>query len=188
MIAILTGKVIEKEDKALILDVQGIGYRVAALASVRDEVGLGEEVTLRIHHHMTSEAESLYGFMTKEELQVYELLLSVPSVGPKTAMSILEIAPAPVLEQAVAENDTTLLTKVSGVGKRTAERIIVELRERIQTSTKHKAPTGSVQHEAVEALISIGFSPTQAREKVSSLPKNVGSVEEAVKAALRQAS
>ncbi len=184
MIALLTGTVVESNEKSLILDVGGIGYRIAVNTSLRDMAQQGRQLTLRIHHHISDDEESLYGFDTKETLEFFELLLTVPSVGPRTAMGVLEVAPPPILRQAVTEGDMELLTKVSGVGKRTAERIIVELREKI-TAPSGKGTPGTLQHEVIEALVSIGYNQTQARAAVRKLPKSVQTVQEAVKMALK---
>lgn len=168
----------------MIVDVNGVGYRVAVLSATREKMNVGEKVELRIYHQTNQDAENLYGFDTKEQLHYFELLLTVPSVGPKTALGILEIAPPRVLEQAVAGHDVTLLTKVSGVGKKTAERILVELQGKVKA--KHVGGiSGAIQQETVEALMSIGFSPAQAREAVRRLPKEVTTVEEAVRAVLK---
>jgi len=131
MIALLTGKIITKEERGVILDVHGVGYRVATFASFNDKIHEGEQITLRIFHHITSDSEALFGFATAEDLHYFELLLTVPSVGPKTAMNILNVAPPATLSQAVAANDMKLLTHISGVGKKTAERIMVELKGKV---------------------------------------------------------
>lgn len=184
MIARLTGKVLEREEKGLILDVQGVGYRVAVLSSTREKVQPGEEISLTIYHHINQDTQALYGFSSKEELKYFELLLTVPGVGPKTALGILEAAPPRVLEQAVAEDDVTLLTKVSGVGKKTAERILVELKGKVKAK-KGGGVSGAIAQEAMEALVSIGFSPARAREAVRRLPKEITKVEEAVRMVLK---
>lgn len=185
VIARLTGKAVEREEKALILETGGVGYRVLTLGVTREKVDVGQDVTLRIYHHITQDAEALYGFETAEQLKYFELLLTVPSVGPKTALNILDVAPPRVLEQAVAQGDKTLLTKVSGVGKKTAERILVELAGKIATP-KVAGVSGAIQQETMDALVSIGFSPTQAREAVRRLSPEVTTVEEAVRAALKE--
>lgn len=174
----------EREEKGLILDVNGVGYRVAVLSGTREKAQAGEEISLKIYHHVNPDSQALYGFSSQEELKYFELLLTVPSVGPKTALGILEVAPPRVLEQAVAENDIALLTKVSGVGKKTGERILVELKGKIK-ARKTGGISGTMQQETMEALVSIGFSPAQAREAVRRLPKAVKTVEEAVRAVLK---
>lgn len=185
VIARLTGKVIEREEKALVVETGGVGYRVAVLSATREKMNVGEKVELRIYHQTNQDAENLYGFETAEQLKYFELLLTVPSVGPKTALGILEIAPPRVLEQAVAGHDVTLLTKVSGVGRKTAERILVELKGKVKAK-QAGGISGAMQQETIEALISIGFSPAHAREAVRRLPKEVTTVEEAVRAALKE--
>lgn len=185
MIALLTGKIVEQEARGVILAVGGVGYRVAVLTSLLGNTLVGQEVTLRIYHQVTGEAEALFGFATREDLRFFELLLTVPSIGPKTALNILEIAPPKVLAQAVATGNVKLLTKVAGVGRKTAERILVELKSKFQ-----KMPivgvVSDVQEETMSVLVNMGFSKGQAREVVQNLPSEIGSVEEAVKAALRK--
>ena len=186
MIARLRGAVLERDAKSVIVDAGGVGYRVAVLPRLAEKIKTGETVDLRIHHHVSAEAQNLYGFTEREDLRYFELLLTVPSVGPRTAMGVLEAAPPRVLEQAVAEDDTAVLTKVSGVGRKTAERILVELKGKIAPLAGGAAGVASsVQQEAVDALISLGFTARQARAAVQKLPREVATVEEAVRAALQ---
>src|SRR5687767_2594893 len=101
MIARLKGKVIEKEERTFIIDVGGVGYRVMVMQTWHEAVDLGDEVTARIYHHVSDEAEALYGFSEQAHLDFFHLLLTVPSVGPKTAMNILQVASPDMLSQAV---------------------------------------------------------------------------------------
>ncbi|MEX1997425.1 MAG: Holliday junction branch migration protein RuvA [Candidatus Andersenbacteria bacterium] len=185
MIARLTGQVLEQEAKALIVDVQGIGYRVMVLKTLHEKAQVGAVVNLYTHHQVTDESQALYGFISREELQFFELLLIVPSVGPRTAMSILEIAPPATLAQAVHNNDTVLLTRVSGIGRKTAERIVVELRGKLP-QLAGAGVAGRIQHETITALTGIGYSPAVARELVKKLPSDITSVEAAVRAVLKE--
>lgn len=185
MIARLTGQIIEREEKGIILDVAGVGYRVAVLSVFRDKVKRGDRATLRIYHHTNDDGQTLYGFATKEDLIFFELLLTVPSVGPRTAINILEAAPPATLAQAVNEQDTALLTKVSGVGRKTADRIIIELKGKI-AALPVVGFSGAIQQETITALTSIGYSAVQARELVQKLPKEITTVEEAVRAVLKE--
>ncbi len=185
MIARITGQVAEKEEKAVIVDVGGVGYRVMVLGRVLYRLKPGETVSFKIHHHVSEEAENLFGFEEKEYLAAFTLLLTVPGVGVKTAMGILEIASPKTLAQAVAEEDMALLTKVSGVGKKTAQRILVELKEKLK-APKHKVLAGKLQQEIMEALQSLGYTPAQARAAVELLPKTVKRAEEGVKLVLQQ--
>lgn len=184
MIALLTGTVVEREEKALLLEVGGVGYRVAVLPSVQKKAALGEVLTLRIHHHFLTDGQALYGFTSVEDLKYFELLLLVPTVGPRTAMNILEIAPPATLAQAVSEGDTALLTKVSGIGHKTADRIIVELKGKI-AHRPVSGLSGTIQHDAISALTSIGYTAAQAKLLVMKLPPSIVSVEEAVRAVLQ---
>lgn len=187
MIALLSGLVAEREEKALIIDVNGIGYRVLVSAALREKFPLSTAAHLRIYHHISDSGQLLFGFADKEDLYYFELLLTVPSVGPRTAMNILDIAPKDVLEQAVAAEDTALLTKVSGIGKRTAERIVMELKNKIKPTKKSGVP-GTLQQETIEALVSIGYTPAQARTAAGRLPNSVKTVEEAVRIVLQNQS
>lgn len=184
MIALISGKVLEKEKKALVVETGGLGYRVVVPGSFFQKARVGDTIRLRIHHHVGEDTEELYGFETKEHLDVFTLLLTVPSVGVKTAMGILEIASPKTLAQAVAEEDIALLTKVSGVGKKTAQRILIELKEKIKVP-KHKVLAGKLQQEIMEALESLGYTAQQAREAVEKLPKTVTRVEDGVKLVLK---
>lgn len=185
MIARLTGQIIEREDRGVILDVSGVGYRVAVLSSFREKVKRGDNVTLRTYHHTNDEGQSLFGFATKEDLTYFQLLLMVPSVGPRTAMNILEVAPPATLSQAIQEQDTGLLTKVSGVGRKTADRIIIELKGKI-TALPVAGTSSAIQQDTIAALTSIGFSANQARDLVQKLPKDIVTVEAAVRAVLKE--
>ena len=186
MIARLSGIVVDREDKSLVVEAGGVGYRVAVLSNLQNKVAEGDEVSLRTYHHVTSDAQQLFGFLKQEDLRYFQLLLTVPSVGPRTAMNILDVAPPRTLAQAVSDRDITLLTKVSGVGRKTAERILIELEGKITLGEQGAGVSGGVQHEAITALVSIGFSSAQAREAVSKLPKQVTTVEEAIKYALKE--
>lgn len=187
MIAYVKGIVAAAEEKAVVVEVHGIGYRVAVGGALLQTVVPGQEITLFTYHHATDSEQALFGFVTAEDLDYFRLLLTVPSIGPKTAMGILDAAPPKVLEQAIRTKDMLLLTKISGVGKRTAERILVELGGKLKGrgSEGAIALAGSLQHEVVEALIAIGFKPREARDKVAHLPADVKTVEEAVRKALK---
>ncbi len=185
MIALIKGEVLEKEDKALIVDAGGLGYRVQVLPTLLTKSLVGSTVNLKIYHQISSDKQALYGFLNQEELRHFELLLTVPSVGPRTAMGILEAASPRVLGQAVAEGDTALLTKVSGVGKKTAERILVELKEKVELVQAGQA-VGTIQQELIEALMSIGYTGGQARSSARKLPAEVKTVEEAVRIVLQR--
>lgn len=184
MIVRLKGTVLDRDDKSLVVDVNGVGYQVLTLARVREKAQIDKEIILRIYHHVGEDAEDLFGFLEEEDMNMFKLLLTVPSVGVKTALNILEAVPPVTLSQAVAEQDMTLLTKISGVGKKTAQRLVVELKGKLKGPAEKQIP-GSLQQEVIEALVSIGYSAAQARSAITGLPKDVATVEEAVRLALQ---
>ncbi len=186
MIARIQGTVIEREEKALVIDVHGVGYRVLVTAGLREKSPLGSEITLFIYDHRTDSDAVLFGFEHARDREYFELLLCVPSIGPKTAMGVLDAAPINVLSQAVLTGDMQLLTSLSGIGKRTAERIVVELKGKIGEFTDGvSVELRPVHQDTVDALIAIGFTVSQAKQAVSKLPHDVATVEEAVKAVLK---
>lgn len=188
MIARIKGTVAEREEKALIIDVQGIGYRVFVVSALREKSAVGSEITLTIYDHRTDSDQVLFGFETVSDREYFELLLRVPSIGPKTALGILDAAPIAILSQAIHTGDMTLLTSLSGVGKRTAERIVVELKGKIAElpGSPVLVVERGVRQETADALIAIGFTPAQAKQAVSKLPEDITTVEEGIKAALKQ--
>lgn len=187
MIAYLKGVVMEKQPKSVILDVNGVGYAIRVGATFAESIKEGQTLSLKIYHHISDSEQSLFGFASAEDLEYFELLLLVPSIGPKTAMSVLDAAAPKVLAQAVHAGDMASLTNISGIGRRTAERIIVELKGKISfiAGDKNEVVGGKIQQETFEALVSIGFKPAQAKAAVQKLPQEIATVEEAVKAALK---
>lgn len=186
MIGSLTGTVAEVGRDALTLRVGGVGYRVSALPSVLAGVRAGEELTLFTHLHVREDELSLYGFLAPRERAFFELLLEAPGVGPKSALACVSIAGIETLVRAIASGDPTLLTKVSGIGKKTAERIVMELKTKIEREHPDLAERGRTVHaDVVDALMSLGYPAMQAREVVRQLPADLGSVEDGILAALK---
>lgn len=186
MIARIKGMVVEREGKALIVDAYGVGYRIFVTAALRDTSSIGSEITLFIYDHRTDADAVLFGFEHARDREYFELLLRVPSIGPKTAMGVLDAAPINILSQAVLTGDMQLLTSLSGIGKRTAERIVVELKGKIGEFTDGvSVSVGPVHQDTVDALVAIGFTVMQAKQAVAKLPQDVATVEEAVKAVLK---
>ena len=186
MISSLTGTVAEVGTDFLVLDVGGVGYHLAVLPSVPGIVKAGESLTLLTHLHVREDELSLYGFTTEEERRFFRFLLAVPGIGPRTAMSVLAVAPPDVLVRAVTADDATLLIKVSGIGRKTAERVVTELKARLEREYPGGVGPGAALHgDVVEALISLGYTRTQAREAVRKLPAELAGLEEGVRAALQ---
>ena len=174
MIARLTGLVAEKRDDHAILDVNGVGYRVSlsavALAALPPA---GERASLRTYTHVREDALQLFGFATEKEERVFHELIGVKNVGPRAAQNILSGIEARELARAVADGDVARLTKVPGVGKKTAERLVVELREKLVSLARAAAPASrpvdGPLDQLEQALLGLGFRPQQAEAAVESL-------------------
>ncbi|MEA2113479.1 MAG: Holliday junction branch migration protein RuvA, partial [Patescibacteria group bacterium] len=132
MISLLEGKIELKTDKLTIINVGGVGYRVFCSGAVLAQLKKGKEAKLFIYLCSRENILDLYGFLSFDDLEFFETLVSVSGIGPKAALSIMALAPAETLKQAIASGQKSLLTKVSGIGQRTAERIILELKDKIK--------------------------------------------------------
>ena len=166
MIGSIKGKIILKTDKFVIVETGGVGYKISvspeALSQVKKE---NEEVLLWTHTHVREDALHLYGFLDRPELEFFEMLISVSGIGPKGALSILGIASIETLKRAIKTGDTSYLTKISGIGRKTAEKIVIELRDKIANDTGDKSDI-SLQGEldVMEALKSLGYGQNEIRE------------------------
>lgn len=180
MIARLSGIVVEKSDDHAILDVNGVGYRVQlSAASLAALPPPGEKAALRTHTHVREDALQLFGFATEEEEAVFHELIGVKNVGPRAAQNILSGIAARELARAVAEGDVGRLTKVPGVGKKTAERLVVELKEKLLSLAKAAAPragarAGGAFEQLERALVGLGYKPAQATAAADSLREQGG--------------
>lgn len=190
MIAHLRGKVEGKFGNFLTIDVNGVGYEVAVPMPDFEGVNLGEEKKFFTYHVVRENAEELYGFSSLAAKKIFELLISVQGIGPKAAIAILSLAEAEEVRNAIANADATFISKASGVGKKSAERVIVDLRDKVGVPSHYgatevkSAMAATMNDEALDALIALGFplkEATAALEKVDpSLP-----VGERVKLALK---
>lgn len=184
MISFLKGSIKLKQDDFAIVVVGGIGYKVFLLERDLFKTKAGETAEFFTYHYVREDDERLYGFSKPEELEMFELLFSVTGIGPKSAMGILNIAPLKSLEAAIAQKDVSLLTKVSGVGKKTAERVVLELASKIKSSGKAGKETPGLS-DAVEALVSLGYSRTQALSALEKIPEDISDAAEKVRLALK---
>lgn len=174
MIARLAGVVAEKREDSAIVDVGGVGYRVfLSTVSLAALPPTGERAVLRIHTVVREDAFHLYGFASDEEESVFRALLSVSQVGPRAALNILSGIEPRELALAVAQGDVVRLTKVPGVGKKTAERLVVELKEKLASLARGAAPKrpalAANLEQLEQALIGLGFKPQQAASAVENL-------------------
>jgi len=185
MISKLRGIIEYLKDNYAVVDVSGVGYKVFVTDYTFGKLAGKKEVNLHIYTYVREDALALYGFLDMEEKEMFELLISISGIGPKAAMGILSIADSKTIRTAILNEDSSILTKVSGVGKKTAERVILELKNKVANLTESEKETASMDSEAIEALAALGYSISEAREALKSVPANIESVEEKIKAALK---
>ncbi|MBX4206312.1 Holliday junction branch migration protein RuvA [Candidatus Parcubacteria bacterium] len=186
MIAALAGTVRHKDANSVILDVSGVGYRVLVPTDVLLEALPSRPLFLWTHLAVRETSLELFGFTEREALEAFELLITISGIGPKTALGILNVASPATLRQAVGSGDTSYLTRVSGIGKKNAEKIVLELKNKLSPK-EGEAPHADAKSEgdAMEALISLGYSERDAREALKRVPKEIRGASDRVKEALR---
>lgn len=201
MIGRLQGTVLEKQPPLLLLDVNGVGYEVHAPMSTFYKLpALGSSAILHIHFSVSETAQQLFGFIDKEERELFRTLIKVSGVGPKMAVAILSGMEAETFVRCVMEDNVSALVKVPGVGKKTAERLVIELRDKLknwqlsaqplnamEAATPQAHQASNIQEEAESALISLGYKPADASKIVARTVKanNVDSSEELIRLSLR---
>jgi len=185
MIAKLTGKIEYLKSNYAVVDVNNIGYKVYLSAYTFGKVAGMPEVSLFIHTYVREDTLALYGFLTPEELEMFELLISISGIGPKAGMGILSIATPKTIKTAILNEDPSILTKVSGIGKKTAERVILELRNKVADMTIGEKEEATIDSDAIEALLTMGYSVTEARDALKIVPLDIKDVGQRVKMALR---
>jgi len=185
MIAQLEGKIAGIKENSVILMVGGVGYQVSVSAYTLGKVVGQEQALFYIHTHVREDQLALYGFLNEEELQMFELLISISGIGPKVALSILSIADVKTIRTAIVNKDPSILTRVSGVGKKTAERVIVELQNKVDDVDIDDQAGALAGQDAIEALTSLGYSVTEAREALKLVPAETTDVSARIHQALR---
>lgn len=189
MIAYLKGQVINKSLTHIILEVNNVGYRVFLNESFLQELSLDQEVEIYIFHQVKEDVSDLYGFKNIADLELFELLISVSGVGPKSALGILNMAGGADVKEAILSGDAASLTKVSGIGKKTAERLVLELKTKVlKLSESKELLNSSVSFGAdeIDALISLGYSLVEARTALKSIEPSIKDSGERVRAALKK--
>lgn len=171
MIAHVMGEVVEKVPSGLIIDVGGIGYEVQVAAGDFESALLGTTIKMYTYDHLRENAHELFGFSTLSAKRLFELLISVSGVGPKMALSILSLGDAESIRSAIAMGDSAFVQRASGVGKRIAERIAVDLKDKVgapgTTLTPDSPVSGIPSDDALDALLALGYSLQQANEALS---------------------
>ena len=176
MIGSLRGTVLERsEDATVLLEVGGVGYLVTVTPRTLAELEPGSTAFLHVHHHIREDAQTLYGFLQRDERLTFNVLIATHGVGPAMAMAMLATHSPAALVDVVATNDLAALTLVPGVGKKTAERLLVELRNRLSLPILEPVGGGSgggVVGDVREALAGLGYAPEEVRDALRELPSN----------------
>jgi len=193
MIALLTGELSYKAPDHIIVDVGGVGYRLQIPLSSFYRLPETGRVRLHVHTHVSDDAIRLFGFLSREEKEMFGLLIGVSGIGPKLAVNILSGIPVGELRLALAQADLKRLAAIPGIGKKTAERLVLELREKLgalegtptATALPATAPAGPLE-DALSALVNLGYKEPQAKKALAALEVAPGAgLEEILKAALR---
>jgi Holliday junction DNA helicase RuvA len=197
MIAFLRGRIIDKQPNLIVIDVQGVGYEVhVPLSTYYDAGEAGAEAALRIHTHVREDALQLYGFLTQLEEQLFERLISISGIGPKLGIAVLSGIEPAELVSAIQRGDVTRLTGIPGVGKKTAERIVLELKDRLAhmaaapagTATADVATGDRLRDDLLSALQNLGYHRALAEKAVDATLARAGTptLEQALRGALRE--
>ena len=188
MITFLEGLIELKAEKFVVVKINGIGYKVFAGEAVLSHIPeRGESVKLWIHHHIREDSQEFYGFLHFSELEFFEMLIGISGIGPKGGLGILGVAPVDTLKKAIAAGDISYLTRVSGVGKKTAEKVVLELRDKMAgRGVLVEAPELKEEADVLDALVALGYSQREARDALSQSSSGDASVEERVRGALQK--
>ena len=191
MIAFVSGRVVEKFLGSVVIDVHGIGYEVQVATSDYDRANLSDEIKFYTYHHIREQSEELFGFSSLAAKRLFELLITVQSIGPKAALAILSLGDTEAVRSAIASADVTFIARANGVGKKTAERVTVDLRDKVGAPTyipTRDTETGATMNfvgdEALDALMALGFGLADATIALTDVPNDLSTAER-VKLALK---
>lgn len=189
MIGELKGTISRKGAGFIILNVSGVGYKVYVTADTYQSLEVNSEISLETHLAVREDSLTIFGFKENEDLRIFEMLLSVSGIGPKSALAILSLTDANTLTTAIVEGESSYLTKVSGIGRKNAEKIILELKDKFEGSAKSSGERSlSADSEALEALETLGYGVREAREALKLVPKEISDTGERLREALKQLS
>ncbi|NCU43855.1 Holliday junction branch migration protein RuvA [Candidatus Saccharibacteria bacterium] len=191
MIAHISGRIAEKFAGSVIVDVAGVGYEIIVPLGEYDHAVLGEDIKFYTYHHIREQGQELFGFSSLAAKKLFELLITVQGVGPKAGISVMSLGEAEMVRNAIANEDSKFIQKAAGVGKKSAERVIVDLKDKVGLALSRQMADGSAQtslagqvDEALEALMALGYSLNDATKALESVPTNL-STSERVTAALK---
>jgi len=189
MISYLKGTIFLKKSRYFILLVNNIGYEVFVSGKTLTSLNETDEVSLFIHHHLSETTSELYGFITQPELEMFKNLISISGVGPKSALSVMASASVEDIIQAILSEDPALLRTVSGIGPKTAERVVVELKSKIGKLGKEmnlqNTSAAPRDIEVIEALLGLGYSRKEIMEVIKQVPADITDVSDRIKSVLK---
>jgi len=194
MISFLRGKILEKRKNFIILDVRDVGYKIFLHDGVLSELEKNNILEIFIYEHIREDSYSLYGFRRIEELDFFELLLSISGIGPKSALACLGVASLEDLKGSIAAGEASLISQTPGIGKKTAEKVILELRDKIdhievnQIGVQQSQNNYSRLVEEIEALVNLGYSMLEAKDVLQSIDPEISESSERIRAALKKLS
>ena len=188
MITLLEGTIELKTEKFAVVNVGGIGYQVFfSPDTIQNIPEKGGNVKVWIHDHVREDSHDLYGFRYYAELELFEMLIGISGIGPRGALGIMAIAPVDTLKKAIAAGDSSYLTRVSGIGRKTAEKVILELKEKMAgRGITVEAPELKDEADAIDALVGLGYSQREARDALAAVSGETVSLEKKVSQALRR--
>lgn len=179
MIAHVNGRIVEKFGSSLIVDVHGVGYEVVVSTGDYERAQLDTEVKFYTYHHLREQAEELFGFSSLAAKKLFELLITVQGVGPKAGLAILSLGEAEHVRNAIANSDSSFVQQASGVGKKTAERVVIDLNDKVGLPIYYSHENQPVQveldttDEALEALVALGYSLADATKALEGVDANL---------------
>jgi len=191
MIAHVFGKVAEKFNGSLVVDVHGVGYEVSVATNDFDVVILDQEVKFYTYHHVREQSEELFGFSSLAAKKLFEMLITVQGVGPKAALAILSLGDAEQVRNAIANADSGFVQKATGVGKKTAERVVVDLSDKVGLPTHYGRTEAPLQtelntsDEALEALMALGYTLADATKALENVDVNLPTAQRVTEALKR---
>ncbi len=189
MISFIHGTIVETGTRQAVVDVQGIGYKVYMTDDSIHSLGINQEITIWTHQIVREDALDLYGFISQKERSFFELLISISGIGPKSALNILSLVSSDTLASSIRSGSVAHLVKVSGIGRKTAEKIVLELKDKMGGISSDDATLSagmSSDMDAIEALKALGYDAEESREALKNIPTDITDTGKKVKAALKE--
>ena len=188
MLSYIKGKIIFKNDSFIIVSTGNVGYKVFVMSDLSE---IGQDIELFTYLNVREDALTLYGFLEYKELELFEHLISISGIGPKAGMGILSLADPKTIKVAIAKGDSSILTRVSGIGKKTAERVVLELRNKFSSiesddTLQERGKEINDYTDAIEALVGLGYSSAQAKRALSNIPTEVKDISERIRLSLKE--